>query len=86
MSVIETQVAKAAAVTWSTANQECLRTGLARLRLLIERRATRQFNKNDSILKQAERLIFDGQTPRKSAVRADSFNTPFEHLTELFKE
>jgi Winged helix domain, variant/ATPase family associated with various cellular activities (AAA) len=38
MSAIETQVADIAAVTWSTANQEYLRTGLARLRLLLERR------------------------------------------------
>jgi 3'-5' exoribonuclease len=27
-----------------------------------------------------------GQPPRKSPVRADSFNTPFEHLAEMFKE
>jgi 3'-5' exoribonuclease len=27
-----------------------------------------------------------GQSPRKSPVRADSFNTPFEHLAEMFKE
>src|SRR6266849_2771421 len=38
MSVIETQVAEPAAVAWSTANQEYLKTGLARVRLLLERR------------------------------------------------
>ncbi len=38
MSAIETQLAEPAAVAWSTANQDYLRTGLARLRLLLERR------------------------------------------------
>ena len=38
MSVVETQVAEPVGVAWSTANQEYLRTGLTRLRLLLERR------------------------------------------------
>jgi len=38
MSVIETQVAEPVGVAWSTVNQEYLKTGLARLRLLLERR------------------------------------------------
>ncbi len=38
MSAIETQSTEAASVDWSTANQEYLRAGLVRLRLLLERR------------------------------------------------
>jgi hypothetical protein len=38
MSGIETQPVEATAVTWSTANHEYLKTGLARLRVLLERR------------------------------------------------
>jgi AAA+ superfamily predicted ATPase len=38
MNVIETPVAEPAGVAWSTVNQEYLKTGLARLRLLLERR------------------------------------------------